>query len=102
MQQNRRAGDLGLPRPSSFHTHPSVFYVLINRVRYILWETHKSSDLFCFQIPSPYSSKRLNLVKQLERTKKMEAEPWVSEDTGRSRETSKENEGDKSFTVTMP
>ncbi|KAK1416857.1 hypothetical protein QVD17_25974 [Tagetes erecta] len=53
-------------------------------------------------IPSPYSSKRLNLVKQLERTKKMEAESWVSEDTGRSRESSKENEEDKSFTVTMP
>ncbi|KAJ0698196.1 hypothetical protein HanLR1_Chr10g0377451 [Helianthus annuus] len=53
-------------------------------------------------IPSPYSSKRLNLVKQLERTKKMEAEPWASEDTVRARETSKENEEDKSFTVTTP
>ncbi|XP_076902734.1 uncharacterized protein LOC143557580 [Bidens hawaiensis] len=52
-------------------------------------------------IPSPYSSNRLNLVKQLERTKKMEVEPWASEDTGRARETSKESE-DKSFTVTTP
>ncbi|XP_076881224.1 uncharacterized protein LOC143529283 [Bidens hawaiensis] len=52
-------------------------------------------------IPSPYSSNRLTLVKQLERTKKMEVEPWASEDTGRARETSKESE-DKSFTVTTP
>ncbi|XP_076925315.1 uncharacterized protein LOC143588092 [Bidens hawaiensis] len=50
-------------------------------------------------IPSPYSSTRLTLVKQLERTKKMEVEPWASEDAGRTRETSKESE-DKSFTVT--
>lgn len=53
-------------------------------------------------IPSPYSSKRLNLVKQLERTKKMEVESWAAEDLGRARETSKEKEEDKSFTVTMP
>lgn len=50
-------------------------------------------------IPSPYSSQRLNLVKQLERTKKMEIESWAIEDPG---VTSKENEEDKSFTVTMP
>lgn len=57
-------------------------------------------------IPSPYSSQRLNLVKQLERTKKMEVESVVVEDVGRSRESSiekeKENEEDKSFRVTMP
>lgn len=47
------------------------------------------------QIPSPYSSQRLHLVKQLERTKKME----VESDVGRS---SKENEEDKSLRVTMP
>ncbi|KAK9078330.1 hypothetical protein SSX86_002387 [Deinandra increscens subsp. villosa] len=52
-------------------------------------------------IPSPYSSKRLNLVKQLERTKKMEVESWASEDTGRAVETSKENE-DKGLSVTVP
>ncbi|KAL7600898.1 uncharacterized protein LOC111910290 [Lactuca sativa] len=46
-------------------------------------------------IPSPYSSQRLHLVKQLERTKKME----VESDVGRS---SKENEEDKSLRVTMP
>ncbi|KAI3775081.1 hypothetical protein L1987_49649 [Smallanthus sonchifolius] len=53
-------------------------------------------------IPSPYSSKRLNLVKQLERTKKMEVEQWANEEEGRARETSKENEEGKSFTVTIP
>lgn len=54
------------------------------------------------QIPSPYSSQRLNLVKQLERTKKMEIESWVIEDPGQTKETSKDNEEDKSFTVTVP
>nr|GEX58776.1 LETM1-like protein [Tanacetum cinerariifolium] len=39
---------------------------------------------------------------QLERTKKMEVESWAAEDLGRARETSKEKEDDKSFTVTMP
>ncbi|KAL8235319.1 hypothetical protein R6Q59_021419 [Mikania micrantha] len=53
-------------------------------------------------IPSPYSSKRLNLVKQLERTKKMEVESWASEDSGQVRETSKENHEEKSFSVTVP
>nr|XP_043623924.1 uncharacterized protein LOC122595596 [Erigeron canadensis] len=53
-------------------------------------------------IPSPYTSKRLNFVKQLERTKKMEVESWAIEGLGPTRETSKDNEEDKSFTVTMP
>ncbi|PWA37344.1 LETM1-like protein [Artemisia annua] len=53
--------------------------------------------LMLIPIPSPYSSKRLNLVKQLERTKKMEVESWAAEDLGRARETSKEKEEDKSL-----
>ncbi|KAF5758239.1 hypothetical protein HanXRQr2_Chr16g0727011 [Helianthus annuus] len=39
-------------------------------------------------IPSPYSSERLNLVRQFKRIKKMQVESWAFED--------------KSFTVAMP
>ncbi|XP_071715100.1 uncharacterized protein [Rutidosis leptorrhynchoides] len=52
-------------------------------------------------IPSPFSSQRLNLVKQLERTKKMEIESWVVEDSCQTKE-SKNNNEDKSYTVTTP
>ncbi|KVH92954.1 hypothetical protein Ccrd_004986 [Cynara cardunculus var. scolymus] len=58
--------------------------------------------LMLIPIPSPYSSQRLNLVKQLERTKKMEIESWAIEDPGVTKESSRENEEDKSFTITMP
>ncbi|XP_023752476.1 uncharacterized protein LOC111900819 [Lactuca sativa] len=47
-------------------------------------------------IPSPYSSERLNLVRQLKRTKKMEVGSWVI------REANEESEGGKSFTVVVP
>ncbi|XP_071731902.1 uncharacterized protein [Rutidosis leptorrhynchoides] len=50
-------------------------------------------------IPSPYSSERLNLVRQLKRTKKMEVEVWAINDE--IRETTKDNQ-DKSFTVAVP
>lgn len=49
------------------------------------------------QIPSPYSSERLNIVKQLKRTKKMEVQSWSNvEDTDAAQfsETSKEMKED--------
>ncbi|PWA89272.1 LETM1-like protein [Artemisia annua] len=52
-------------------------------------------------IPSPYSSERLNLVRQLKRTKKMEVESRVVEDTSQFRESTKESE-ETSFQVAMP
>ncbi|KAI3759700.1 hypothetical protein L6452_07709 [Arctium lappa] len=53
-------------------------------------------------IPSPYSSERLNLVRQLKRTKKMKAESWGIEDTDQIRETTRESGEDKSLTVAIP
>ncbi|KAI3671584.1 hypothetical protein L1987_87323 [Smallanthus sonchifolius] len=48
-------------------------------------------------IPSPYSSERLNLVRQFKRLKKMEVESWAIEE-----QTANDSHEDKSFTVAMP
>ncbi|KVI05963.1 hypothetical protein Ccrd_015704 [Cynara cardunculus var. scolymus] len=53
-------------------------------------------------IPSPYSSERLNLVRQFKRTKKMEVESWAIEDTSQIRDSTKEGGEDNSFTVAIP
>nr|XP_043616392.1 uncharacterized protein LOC122588349 [Erigeron canadensis] len=53
-------------------------------------------------IPSPYSRERLNLVRQLKRTKKMKVESWAVEGVGHIRDSANNGSEDVSFTVAMP